>query len=185
MNMNIDLTPIIQAIIGLMAALITWKVIPWIQARTTKEQRGNMQAIIETLVYAAEQLYGANKGQEKLDYVFAELEKKGFKADRNEIEAAVYQAFNSLPALNAVTIQAETSTDRDEDKPEVYLDAKGEVQLNIDKWSLEQLKSFCALNEIPTDGCLTREDYMDAIADGANQGATMHEKEPPDEGGEE
>ncbi len=60
--MQIDLTPIIQALIGLLAALITWKLVPWIQARTTKEQRANMRAMVRVLVYAAEQLYGACRG---------------------------------------------------------------------------------------------------------------------------
>ena len=40
-------------------------------------------------MYAAEQLYGAGKGAEKLDYVISELEKRGFTADRAAIEAAV------------------------------------------------------------------------------------------------
>lgn len=99
--MKIDLTPIIQAVIALLAALITWKVIPWINARTTKEQKANMRAMLRVLVCAAEQLYGANKGAEKLDYVVARLEEMGYKVDRSEIEAAVYQAFNSLPLLGA------------------------------------------------------------------------------------
>ena len=32
--MNINLTPIIQAIIALLAALITYKLIPWIKANS-------------------------------------------------------------------------------------------------------------------------------------------------------
>ena len=32
--MNIDLTPIFQAIIALLAALVTYKLVPWIKART-------------------------------------------------------------------------------------------------------------------------------------------------------
>ena len=33
--MNINLTPILEALIGLLAALITYRLIPWIRARTT------------------------------------------------------------------------------------------------------------------------------------------------------
>lgn len=34
----IDLTPIFQAVIGFLAALITYRLIPWIQANTTPQQ---------------------------------------------------------------------------------------------------------------------------------------------------
>ena len=92
--MNIDLTPIFQAIIALLAAIITYKLIPWIKSRTTVEQQGLLSATVRTLVFAAEQLYGAGKGAEKLDYVVAEMEKRGFTADRAQIEAAVAELLN-------------------------------------------------------------------------------------------
>ena len=85
----IDLTPIFEVVIALIAALITYKLIPWIKARTTNEQQALLQATVKTLAYAAEQLYGAGKGAAKLDYVMTELEKRGFTADRAAIEAAV------------------------------------------------------------------------------------------------
>ena len=109
---NIDLTPIFQAVIALLAAIITWKVVPWINARATKEQKENLRAVVRVLVYAAEQLYGAGKGAEKLDYVIAQLEKKGFTADRSEIEAAVYEAFNNFILADAIT-PADPVTDQD------------------------------------------------------------------------
>ena len=92
--MNINLTPIIQAIIALLATLITCKLIPWIQSRTTEKQRDNLRALIRVLVYAAEQVYGAGKGAVKLDYVCEQLRERGFEVDMCEIEAAVYSAFN-------------------------------------------------------------------------------------------
>lgn len=94
--MNIDLTPIIQAVIALIAALITSKLIPWIKAKTTNEQQIMLHAAARTLVFAAEQIYGAGKGKEKLDYVIRELEKQGFTADRNIVEAAVRENFETL-----------------------------------------------------------------------------------------
>ena len=93
---TINLTPILVGLILLVGALVSLRLWPWIKAKTTKEQYANMQAVVRTLVYAAEQLYGANKGQEKLEYVCAELRKRGFEVDLSEIEAAVYQAFNFL-----------------------------------------------------------------------------------------
>ncbi|MBR3742284.1 MAG: hypothetical protein IKN04_17820 [Clostridia bacterium] len=150
--MKIDLTPILQAIIALLATIITWKVIPWINARTTKEQKTNLRAVLNVLVCAAEQLYGAGKGEEKLEYVIKKLDDMGFKVDRSEIESAVYKAFNSVPLIS-----------------DAY-------DANIENWTLEQLQSFCELNFIPTDNCVTREDYMDAIERG---GRTADQ--PPDD----
>ena len=87
--MNIDLTPIIQAVIMLIAALITAKVIPWIKAKTTNEQQAQIKAVVKTLVFAAEQIYGVGNGEQKLAYVLEQMEAYGFTADRNVIEAAV------------------------------------------------------------------------------------------------
>lgn len=85
----IDLTDIIQAVIALIVALITYKVIPWIKAKTTESQQAMLMATVRTLVYAAEQMYGAGKGDEKLQYVKQKLEEKGFDVDVDAIEAAV------------------------------------------------------------------------------------------------
>ena len=85
----IDLTPIFQAFIGFLAALITHKLIPWIQARTTAQQQEMLRAAVSVAVYAAEQLYGAGAGKEKLMYVKGQLAKKGYKIDVDEIEASV------------------------------------------------------------------------------------------------
>lgn len=85
----IDLTPILQAVLALLAALVTYKLIPWIKAKTTQEQQNLLLSITSVLVFAAEQLYGSGRGEEKLDYVVRELESRGFTADRAAIEAVV------------------------------------------------------------------------------------------------
>jgi hypothetical protein len=95
--MNIDLTPILQAIIALLAAIITAKVIPWIQARTTTQQQILLQATVDILVSAAEQLYGAGHGPEKLHYVKDELELRGYTVDTAAIEAAVWELTGKPP----------------------------------------------------------------------------------------
>lgn len=87
----IDLTPIFQAVIALLAAIITYKLIPWIKAKTTDQQQQTLNALTKTLVFAAEQLYGAGYGPEKLDYVADELQKRGYTFDRPALEAAVRQ----------------------------------------------------------------------------------------------
>lgn len=103
----IDLTPLFQALITLLGAIITYKLIPWIKARTTNEQQNMLRATIRTLVYAAEQIYGAGKGREKLDYVVAQLAAKGYTVDRAEIEAAVGEHINAWPEIKVVDDKAE------------------------------------------------------------------------------
>ena len=88
---NIDLTPIIQAVIALVAAIVSYRLIPWIKAKTTLEQRAYFEAVVSTLVFAAEKLYGAGRGDEKLEYVKRELEARGFTFDRAAIEAAIQE----------------------------------------------------------------------------------------------
>lgn len=105
MNVNaIDLTPIIQAIITLLAAIVTYKVIPWIKAKTTNEQQVMLEAAIRTLVFAAEQIYGAGNGREKMLYVVEKLKEKGFTASVDDIEAVVY---NYLSGDKATTEKTE------------------------------------------------------------------------------
>ena len=92
--MTIDLTQILQAVIALIAALITYKLIPWIKARTTEAQQRNLEAAARIVAYAAEQIYGAGQGAEKLEYALAAMRKAGFDLDkeivREAIESAVY-----------------------------------------------------------------------------------------------
>ena len=88
---GIDLTPLFQAAITFLAALVTYQLIPWIQARTTAQQQEMLRAAVSVAVYAAEQLYGAGAGKEKLMYVKGQLAKKGYHVDIDEIEAAVLE----------------------------------------------------------------------------------------------
>ena len=88
---GIDLTPIFQALIALLASLVSIKLIPWIKARTTAQQQEMMRAAVSVAVYAAEQIYGTSKGHDKLMYVKGQLARKGFHVDVEEIEAAVQE----------------------------------------------------------------------------------------------
>ena len=86
---QIDLTPLFQAIIALMAALVTGRLLPWIKARTTREQQERLQAITRTLVYAADQLYKTGLVKDRLGYVQDGLLARGYTIDRDAIEASV------------------------------------------------------------------------------------------------
>ncbi|MEF9972821.1 MAG: phage holin, LLH family [Clostridia bacterium] len=87
----IDLTAIITALLGVLATLVTAYVVPWLRGKIGEENYRRSLAMIETLVKAAEQLYGAGKGQEKLQYVKGEMIKRGMTLDADAIEAAVYE----------------------------------------------------------------------------------------------
>ena len=108
--MNINLTPIVEAIIALLAALITYKLIPWIKSKTTAQQQANMTAVIKMLVFAAEQIYGANSGAEKLQYVKERLIERGYDIDLPAIESAVAQYINFVP----VHLELEQEPDDDD-----------------------------------------------------------------------
>lgn len=98
----IDLTPIINAAIVLLAALITAFVVPWIRTQTTAAQRQELAAWARIAVSAAEQLYGPGRGAEKKQYVLDFLTRKGFTVDADIVitllEAAVQQ-LNSAAGL--------------------------------------------------------------------------------------
>ena len=108
----IDLTPIINAIIALLAAIVTVKVIPWIKARTTNEQQTAIKAVVKTLVFAAEQIYGAGGGADKLNWVVRELRARGYDVDTVEIEAAVGEYLNNVIVMDP---QEEESADQEAD----------------------------------------------------------------------
>ena len=93
---SINLTPVVQAVITLLAALVTYRLVPWIKARTTEQQQANLSALANTLVFAAEQLYGANRGQEKLAYVTSILREHGYDVDSQEVLATVEAAVNQM-----------------------------------------------------------------------------------------
>lgn len=89
----IDLTTLANALIALVAAVITAFVIPWIRSKTTAQQRTLLESVVKTLVYAAEQLYGAGNGEDKLQYVIDRLNAMGYTVDLPLIEATVKTYF--------------------------------------------------------------------------------------------
>lgn len=96
--MNIDLTPILQAIIALAAALITYRLIPLIKAKTTAKQQEALAAAAKIAVYAAEQMYGANReaNEKKLDYAVQRLQAAGYDVDLTIVRAAIEDAVYGL-----------------------------------------------------------------------------------------
>ena len=96
--MKIDLTPILQAIIALLASLVTYKLLPWIKTKVTETQFANLEAAARVAVYAAEQIFKNDDNRQKLDYAIDQVMKAGFDLDVETIRAAVEQAVYELKA---------------------------------------------------------------------------------------
>lgn len=92
----VDLTKLIEAVLGLLAALITYMLIPWIKSRTDAQQQASMRAAVKVAVFAAEQIYGAGNGEYKFQYACEWLKERGFNVSKTEVEAAVYEFINAL-----------------------------------------------------------------------------------------
>ena len=89
--MSINLTELCQALIGLLSALVTVELIPWIKAKTNAQNAETKKALVRTLVFAAEQILKNAGGENKLAFVKRELEKRGMTIDDAAIEAAVLE----------------------------------------------------------------------------------------------
>lgn len=103
---TIDLTPIFQAIIILVAALITRYVVPWIKAKTTLDQRREIRDLVSILVFAAEKLYtGSGRGEEKLAWVKERLDAHGYKLDTDELVELVNAEIAKLESTAPVVVE--------------------------------------------------------------------------------
>lgn len=95
--MSIDITTIINAVIALIAAVISAFVIPWINSKTNAQQREDLVAWVKIAVSAAEQIFkGDKRGEEKKQYVLDFLEKNGFSVDMDAVNAAIEAAVKQL-----------------------------------------------------------------------------------------
>ena len=92
---SIDITPIIEALIGLVSLIITGFLIPFLKQRLSNEKRERLRSWVSIAVAAAEQLMKNKTGLEKKEYVVSFLLSKGLVFDIDEvtamIEAEVYK----------------------------------------------------------------------------------------------
>lgn len=115
--MTFDITPILEAIIGLAATVVTCLLIPYIRSKTTAQEQKEINNWVRIAVAAAEQIYaGAGHGDEKYQYVLSVLREHGLDVDESRvkalIESTVYELTHNLfePAfaLEAVTEPPDT-----------------------------------------------------------------------------
>ena len=114
--MTIDLTSIANAVIALIAAIITAFVIPWIRSKTTAAQFEKIKMWVTVAVEAAEQLYtGSGRGAEKKAYVVEFLNSKGFKIDAETLDKLIEAAVFNLPDYFTISgIPADTDSNKEE-----------------------------------------------------------------------
>lgn len=83
--MTIDLTQIILAVIALIGSIIARYVIPWLKDKLDERKADLLIGVINTGVYAAEQLYNSDEGQKKKQYVVDLLNEYGYAVDPDNI----------------------------------------------------------------------------------------------------
>lgn len=92
-----DLTPIVNAVIALIAAIITTFLIPWIKSKIDAAKLAQIVEWVGIAVRAAEQIYNeSGMGEKKKQYVLDFLADKGFTLDPNSINAMIEAAVKDL-----------------------------------------------------------------------------------------
>lgn len=92
-----DLTPIVNAVIALIAAIITTFLIPWIKSKIDAAKLAQIVEWVGIAVRAAEQIYNeSGMGEKKKQYVLDFLADKGFTIDPNSINAMIEAAVKNL-----------------------------------------------------------------------------------------
>lgn len=119
----IDLTPLVEALLGVLAAVITVYLIPWIKSKTTATQLAHIRNCVEVAVYAAEKLYGAGNGDEKLAYAQKILKDNyNIALDMDKLKTVIDATIkgmeiNETVLVNPLVEGAVTIEDKTEDVP--------------------------------------------------------------------
>ncbi len=114
----IDFTPLVEALITLAVTAITVFLIPWLRERYGTEKLAKAQGWVQVAVLAAEKLYGAGKGDEKLAYVENFLEEHNIILDTDALMAMVNAEIKKMEkGLLTMTADLVLNTAPDEKAP--------------------------------------------------------------------
>lgn len=96
--MDIDWTQIILALISLFGAILTAVVIPFIRSKTTKQQRENIYTIIQSAVWAADQMFKASdpSGGIRNTWVMNTLKEMNLDISQKDLVRLVEEAVQEL-----------------------------------------------------------------------------------------
>ena len=126
-NVNIiDLTNLIEALIGVLIAAAMRYLIPWLKAKLDNEQEAKLVTFFDIACMAAEKIYGAKRGDEKLAYVERQLEARGIKLDTMRLKTYVNASIKKMEQASqiefvtgeigtATLIEEETKDEEDEE----------------------------------------------------------------------
>ena len=88
-----NITQILLGLVLILGGLFTLIIWPYIKAHVSSEQLSMLAGIAQTVVFAAEKIFGAKMGPDKLAYALnlakKLLEKKGLTFDEEVIRAAI------------------------------------------------------------------------------------------------
>ena len=88
-----NITQILLGLILILGGVFTMIVWPYIKAHVSSEQLSMLAGIAQTVVFAAEKIFGAKMGPDKLAYALnlakRLLEKKGLTFEEDVIRAAI------------------------------------------------------------------------------------------------
>ena len=114
----IDLTPIVNAIITLVALLLTTFLIPWIRTKVSNEKLEEIRKWTSVGVKAAEMIYNeSGMGEAKKKYVRKFLESKGYKLDIDTVDALIEATVREMQQ-EAFEIRALPEPSEEEDETE-------------------------------------------------------------------
>ncbi len=88
-----NITQILLGLILILGGVFTMIIWPYIKTHVSSEQLSLLAGIAQTVVYAAEKIFGAKMGKDKLAYALnlakSLLDKKGLTFDEDVIRAAI------------------------------------------------------------------------------------------------
>ena len=110
-----NITPILQAVAALLAAIVTAVIVPYIKSKTTASQQAQINTWVQIAVSAAEQIYsGPGKGKDKKAYVLKWLHDRGVMVDEAQldalIEAAVFELKSGIIPVSIGTLEESEAT---------------------------------------------------------------------------
>lgn len=97
-----NITPVVEAVLALVAAVITCFLVPYIKSKYGAEKLEEIQKWVRIAVEAAEQIFvGTGLGKQKKAYVEEFLASKGFTLDSDSIDKMIEAAVLALNGKSA------------------------------------------------------------------------------------
>lgn len=115
MDIQFDITFIVEIVFALIGLIVMRYLYPWLKSNMSVKQQQELNEIIDVIVAAAQQLFGGSgRGAERKEYALSCLEawlgSKGIKVDADKLdamlEAAVYRLKTASEEQKAILVQA-------------------------------------------------------------------------------